>query len=408
MPTPTLAHLRRLRPLATLVALAACSTETPVRTPVEPTPTPPAPAPPAGPTYNGAQSVANFELLGGYRLDAAYASEGLALVRDADGFAVEIVAGAHAQTNSVHLYDMRAAMGRGTDAATYPLLRPARTWRATELFPRWIDGQNLRDVTVVMTPTGYDLAGIGRVFYNTSPRATTQINIRSISGSGAAATLGATREIAVNLPEQEFSGFIKHLDASRDLGTIGAGAYDSGQGSVGGLSYAVRQSSGTWTRLLSPPGFGDLTSPRLPRDADYSCAEGTSWVCIPPVGTRGVWSTERIGGGGVRYGDHVLFIPTLGYGSRAYARQSYTFGDPALDRAVAYFFRHDASTGAVTFQRYDRWSFAAPGEPVLGVAIGRVRGVTEPVLFVMKANAWSDGGPARVMPALQLFRIKGD
>ena len=143
--------------------------------------------------------------------------------------------------------------------------------------------------------------------------------------------LGPAREIPVDLPEQEFSGFIKHADSRTDLSVIGAGAYDSGQGSVGGLSYAQQQPNGSWTRLLQPPSFGDLTAPRLPRDTAYSCPDGPSWVCIPPIGNVGVSSTERVGGGGVRFGNTVMFIATPGYGDRRYNRQSYTFGDPSKD-----------------------------------------------------------------------------
>jgi hypothetical protein len=395
--------LARCVSLAAIVLLAACATDTPAPTPVEPTPSPPiAPAPPA---YAGPQSTATFELLGGYRLDVAYASEGLALLRDSSGIVTAIVAGAHAQSNSLHFYDLRTPYTSGSAADAYPLITPTRTWRVNELFPRWIDGQTVRDVSITPTATGFDLAAIGRVFYNTSPRPSTQINIRSIIANGA--QLGATREIAVNLPEQEFSGFIKHVESARDVGAIGAGAYDSGQGSVGGLSYAVRQPDGSWTRLLRPPGFGDLTSPRLPRDAEYSCTDGMSWVCIPPANGTGVWSTERIGGGGVRYGNNILFIATLGYGSRSYGRQSYTFGDPSEDRAVAYFFKQDTVTNSVTFQRYDRWVTAAPGELVIGTALGRVRGVNDLVLFVVKSYAWGPL-PGRAGSVLQLFRIKPD
>lgn len=392
----------RIRPrsLPTLGALAlvACVSDDPTAAPLQSPNAPPI-------SYAGAQSVANFELVGGYRLDVMYASEGLALVRDAEGYAVEAIAGAHTHTASVHLFDLRAVRGVGSDAAAYPLLTSVKTWKVAELFPRWISQQSLRDITVVATAGGYELAGIGRVFYNTAPRATTQVNVRTIFGSGASSSLGATREIPIDLPEQEFSGFIKHDDARADLNAIGAGAYDSGQGSVGGLSYAVREASGRWRRLLTPPGFGDLTSPRLPRDADYACPGGSSWVCIEPSGGKGVWSTERIGGGGVKYGHNLVFIATLGYGPRTYAQQSYTFGDPAQDKAVAYFFREDSLTSAVAFQRYDRWVFAAPHENVIGVALGRVRGVDGLVLFVVKTNAW---GPAneRAGSVLQLFRIK--
>jgi hypothetical protein len=349
------------------------------------------------------ESIAAFELLGGWRLRSDYASEGLALVRDAQGYVVEAIAGAHVYDHAVHVFDLRQGWGAGADQNAYPVLAPLRTWTVASLFPRWIEGQNLRDVTAVTTPSGYELAGIGRVFYNTAPRPVTQINVRELRDGGT--TLGPAREVAVNLPEQEFSGFIKHDDSRNDLAAIGAGAYDSGQGSVGGLSYAVRQASGAWVRLLEPPSFGDLTSPRLPRDALYSCTDGISWVCIPPVDGVGVWSTERVGGGGVRIGRSVMFLPTLGYGDRSYARQSYTFGDPALDQAAAYFFVHDRRGGAVRFDRFEPWPHAAPGQPVIGVAVGRVRGRGGLLLFVLKSVAWGEGGTPTA-PVLQVFTTR--
>ena len=366
--------------------------------------TAPPPADPAAiAAYLGPQSVASsFQLLGGYRLQVDFASEGLGLIRDADGYVVEAVGGANAQTNTLNLYDLRKPFGTGADASAYPIVAPKRRWAVRDLFPRMMAGQTIRDVAIVSGVNGYELGGIGRVYYNTSPRAFTQINVRALSADGA--TLGAAREIAVNLPEQEFSGFMKSVTPATDLQAIGAGAYDSGQGSVGGLSYAVQSTAGTWTRRLSPPSFGDVTSPRLPRDTNYSCDDPVSWVCIPPLNGQGVWSTERIGGGGVRYGDNILFIPTLGSGARSYNRQTYTFGAPAEDRAFAYFFKENATTGAVTFQKYDRWVHAAAGEQVVGVALGRVRGVSGQLLFVAKSYAW-DTGLYKVGSIVQVFRI---
>jgi hypothetical protein len=350
-----------------------------------------------------ALSVANFQLLGGWRLRSDYASEGLALVKDAQGYVVEAIAGAHVYDHAVHVFDLRSAWGPGGDISSYPALSPLRTWTVEQLFPNWISGQNLRDVTVVATAGGYELAGLGRVFYNTAPRPTTQINVRELRDGGT--TLGPTREIAVDLPEQEFSGFVKHADSRSDLAAIGAGAYDSGQGSVGGLSYAVQRSPGVWQRLLNPPSFGDITSPRLPRDADYSCPDGASWVCIPPAASTGVWSTERVAGGGVRIGRSVLFLPTLGYGDRTYARQSYTFGDPALDRASAYVFRHDRRGGTVSFDHHEPWPYAQPGQIVIGLAQGRVRGYSQPLVFVATASAWGEGS-VPTAPVLQVFRVR--
>ncbi|MBK8247126.1 MAG: hypothetical protein IPK85_07010 [Gemmatimonadetes bacterium] len=363
-----------------------------------------APLSPVGPSATTPTVAAMFELIGGYRLGVDYASEGLAIVPDAQGFAQALVGGAHAHQRGVHLYELPGAPGPGNDVNAYPLVVPTRTWSVATLYPRWMDGQTLRDLAVVPAPGGFALAGIGRVFYNTSPRAVTQINVREIRAVDYA--LGGTREVAVPLPEQEFTGFIKHEDRTQDLLAIGGGAYDSGQGSVGGLSYAVQGADGVWRRRLTPPSFGDLASPRLPRDSAYSCPEGPSWVCIPPANGKGVWSTERIGGGGVRIGNTIVFIATLGYGPRTYARQSYTFGDPAQDRAVAYFFQQDPATQAVTLAAYDRWTFAQPGELVIGVARGRLRGVNEPVLFVATSMAWApSAGAGKVGTVVHAFRI---
>ncbi|MCC6242968.1 MAG: hypothetical protein IT353_09010 [Gemmatimonadaceae bacterium] len=365
--------------------------------PVTPSSGPPSALPPT------ASVATTFELVGGVRLATEYASEGLALVTDADGMVVEVIGGAHVYSGSVHVYDLRSGIGSGAAVSAYPVMTPTRTWSVNTLFPRWIAGQNLRDVAVARTANGYELAGIGRVFYNTSPRAVTQVNVRELLSNGT--VLGTAREIPVNLPEQEFTGFIKHDSSAKDFSAIGGGAYDSGQGSLGGLSYAIRDRLGQWTRRLNPPAFGDLTTPRLPRDTAYSCPDGIDWVCIPPVAGRGVWSTERMAGGGVRFGQTLMFIPTLGYGERRYSRQTNTFGDPAQDRAVAYFFRQATDSSAIEFVGYDRWTFAEPGEPVIGVALGRLRGVTGLLLFVVKANAWGDGA-VRASPVLQVFRIK--
>ena len=354
----------------------------------------------SGPTDAAPSVAASFTLLGGVRLRAPYAGEGLAVVPGDDGLAESVIAGAHVHDHAVHRYRLPAQLGSGTDVSQYPVLSPSATWPVAELFPNWMAEQTLRDVAVVPATDGFALAGIGRVIYQTAPRPQTQINVRIVHANDR---LGETREIGIPLPEQEFSGFIKHTDATRDLHAIGAGAYDSGQGSVAGLSYATFR-DGQWQRLLTPPPFGDLTSPRLPRDADYSCPDGASWVCIPPIGDRGVWSTERIGGGGVRYGDTVLFIATLGYGAREYANQSYTFGDPARDRAVAYFFVHRGGASVPALAGYDRWHFAPAGQRVAGVALGRWPGESAPVLFVTTANAWGEGA-VRDAPVLQLFRI---
>ena len=79
----------------------------------------------------------------------------------------------------------------------------------------------------------------------------------------------------------------------------------------------------------------------------------------------------------------VLFLPTRSCGSRSYARQNYTFGDPARDQTVAYFFEHVAGGDSLRFVGYDTWPFSTAGEPVLGVALGKLRGSNDLVLFVV-------------------------
>ena len=78
----------RLRVLAlALGAVTACTTAREITAPVEPVPQTP---PVTSPTPSASSA---FELLGGCRLNADYASEGLALVTDADGFTVGMIGG---------------------------------------------------------------------------------------------------------------------------------------------------------------------------------------------------------------------------------------------------------------------------------------------------------------------------
>src|SRR6185503_10797510 len=118
---------------------------------------------------------------------------------------------------------------------------------------------------------------------------------------------------------------------------------------------AVESSDGTWRVVYQSPEFGDIASPRLPRDPDYSCPEGPSWVCIPPVDGAGSWSTERIWGGGARIGDTALILPSLGYGERKYSNQSSTFGDSSLDQVSLYLFSIDPATGDYSFKGFYPW-----------------------------------------------------
>lgn len=95
---------------------------------------------------SAAQNVpSSFELVGGWRLQVEFASGGLALVRDADGFVVEAIGGAQISTAKVNLYDLRGGAGKGSMASARPVLAPTWQWSMAALFPKVPAGQNLRD-----------------------------------------------------------------------------------------------------------------------------------------------------------------------------------------------------------------------------------------------------------------------
>jgi hypothetical protein len=384
-------RMRRLLPHALLlVCLAVLSGCHDAAAPVQPPPDPPA--------ASASWARTRLRPLGGWRLDIPYAGEGLAIVPDASGLADAVYTSGHLQQDVLHRTRLRVAASGDSVIDAMPRLVPDDTLHVASVFPDLPSGQRVRDFAVTPRGSGLELAALGRVFYNTTPRAQTRIVMRALDASQR--PVGAVRSMDVPLPEQEFSGFIKQGDASRDLAAIGGGGYESGQGSVGGISYAALRGS-DWRRLLQPPGFGDLLSPRLPRDSAYACPGGASWVCLPPANGRGVWSTERLFGGGVRLGDTVLFLPTLGYGERTYERQSATFGDPARDRVSLYRFVHHTSD-SVVFVAHEPWPFTTPGQSVHGMALGRLPGVTEPVLFVLVAGAWGHGA-SHDAPALLVY-----
>jgi hypothetical protein len=378
--------------LALLIALLGCSEATPV-----------APPDTQSPADDAAWVRTRFVPLGGWRLAIPYVGEGLAIIPDATGDANAVVTSGHVQQDVLHRTPLTPLGAADTIVLAMPVLVPSDTVRVATLFPTLPDGQRVRDLAVVPTASGFDLAAIGRVFYQTAPRSETRIVVRAMTTHFRATA--TTRDELVPLPEQEFSGFIKHTDATRDPASIGGGGYESGQGSVAGISFAMRRGA-QWQRLMRPPGFGDLQSPRLPRDTAYSCPDGASWVCLPPVNGRGVWSTERVFGGGVRLGDTLLFFPALGYGARTYARQTATFGDPSRDRTVLYRFVHHAVSDSVAFVAYTPWPFTAAGQSVHGMALGRLRGVNAPVLFVLVSAAWGQGVAADA-PVLLAYRIVG-
>lgn len=345
----------------------------------------------------------------GWRLPQDFASEGLALIQDPDGYVVEAVGGAHVYNAAFNVYNLRGPLISGTDRNSYPISTILRRWGHAELFPDKDPRHNLRDAIVRHTDNGnYVIYGIGRVYYNTTPASSTRFNARQLLDGGT--RLGFTETILVDKPEQHFTGFIHRSDLTREVTELGGGAYDSGQGSPFGLSYASRSMSGSWKWILEPPPFSSMDwTLRMPRPLGYSCAGGDSWVCIEPKVDngvlRGVWSTERQAGGMVRFGSIAFALPTLGFGIRDYAYQSYTFGLGELDKAWGYFFKENPSTGLMEYWGYDGWPYSNNGEIVLGMALGRLRGVPGVLLFVTTGYAWQ-AGMYQDGPILQAFPVK--
>ena len=67
--------------------------------------------------------------------------------------------------------------------------------------------------------------------------------------------------------------------------------------------------------------------------------------------------------------------------------------------------RDERRGGGVRFDRYEAWPYAAPGQPVIGVAVGRVRGISGLLLFVLKSMAWGKGSTPTA-PVLQVFSVR--
>jgi hypothetical protein len=234
------------------------------------------------------------------------------------------------------------------------------------------------------------LAGAEAVLANPQPYDPVLNNCTQVNNNFT--SIGNAEKIPVNIPEQWVTGF------GGTETRLWGGAYDSGQGTTMGPVLASRADNGQWNILYRAPDLGNFSNaiPLLPRPQGYNCTDGDSWVCHAPIpfaptnDVFGVWTTERIAGGGVEIGDVAMILPTLGFGDRNYANQSYTFGPANLDKSYAYYFRKNAN-GKYEFLNYDDWPFSYPGENIIGMKIGKLEGRSGLYLFVVRSNAYYYG-----------------
>jgi len=335
------------------------------------------------------QTSTLFTHVGGFKVPVEFASSGIGLVTNDNGEVIKIAAGDHTYQQSMSIYNIQGQSILGsTQVSNYPSIAREVTLTRAALFPYWDSRHDLRDYFITSSANGSEnrICGVGRMYYNTNPQPSTNIHCTQTSNNFS--TIGAAEQIPVNIPEQWVTGFGGGED--RLLG----GAYDSGQGTTMGPVLGSKQPNGSWTVLYRAPNLGDFTSslyPVLPRPLGYNCIAGNNWVCHEPISGVGVWTTERIYGGGVEMGDVAMVLPTLAFGDRDYAFQTSTFGLPALDKTYAYYFRRNAQTGKYQLQNYDAWPFSSAGQNIIGMKIGKLPGQSGIFLFVVRNNAYVYG-----------------
>jgi hypothetical protein len=163
-----------------------------------------------------------------------------------------------------------------------------------------------------------------RGFYTVDPAATMPMTIYAQDG----------QTIAINLPQQKFSGFVKRGPGLDPL--IGGGGYESGQGSQSGPSLATlsgqRLIEYQWPGL---PGSNlENWNQRAPRDTNYYPSDHgirrDYWVAWEPRTVNGQlqgrWASDMVFGGGLALPDGITYWPWQGVGPLDYALQEPTFG----------------------------------------------------------------------------------
>ncbi|HMO36419.1 MAG TPA: hypothetical protein PKA06_10275, partial [Gemmatales bacterium] len=292
--------------------------------------------------------ITEFVLLGGWRLTAEFARGGMAI--DHTGKKLYLVG--HAERDEVYEYEL-PEMGPGQDPQQWPALKPVRVipgW--------WQDGY----ANSLAYHEGKLWAAI-RKFYDTSPPKTLTLF----------ASDGSQKEI--NLPRQQFSGFVKSAGKFPELG---CGGYESGQGSAFGPTLATIEG-----KALIYHDFNADWKSREKREPNYYPVERKDcWTALEPREIQGKlegrWACDRVYGGGVRLPSGIYFWPYMGIGDIDYARQSTTFA--AKDQTYLY--------------QYDPTNYALIGWkalPELGLITGHEVSPDGKLIYLVEGNVWKSG-----------------
>jgi hypothetical protein len=338
--------------------------------------------PPSSPPPSGS-GTANRQLLGGWRLAMQGEPQG-AIAIDFNSMRLWI-SGAGGGVQQFNL----PAMNSG-DPNGWPRLSPgpsiARWWPGTlsgaqGVYPNGlVFWQNKLWVAV-------------RGFYTVEPSATMPMTIYAQDG----------QTIATNLPQQKFSGFVKRGPGLDPL--LGAGGYESGQGSQSGPSLATlsgqRLIEYQWPGM---PGSNlEYWNQRAPRDTNYYPSDHGDttrtdyWVAWNPRTVNGQlqgrWASDYVFGGGLALSDGITYWPWQGTGPLDYVNQNPTFAFDGKTQTSQY--RYDANT-------YQFISFAKLQDtgrfPVKGQELG-----PDGKVYLSVINPWWDSGQNMTDVAIKVY-----
>jgi uncharacterized protein YkwD len=279
-------------------------------------------------------------LLGGWRVAAPFARGQIAV----DWSTRRLWMAGFGQSNDIYEFDI-PDMGTGEDPSTWPVLQPTKVipafWPGG--WPVYANGMIFWQGELWVSP---------RMTYDTAPPDT--LTLYSESG----------RTLTVDLPRQQFSGFIKRFGQDP---LLGSGGTESGQGSARGPTAAGLDG----TVYLGPWNYGAGWDGREVRPADYYPVNHVdAWYALDPAnhgdGTQGRWASDQIYGGGLWLPEGVAYWPLMGTGDIDYAYQNLTLS--ATTETVEYLY--DPTTWRPTFSvtsfgPIDGQDFGPNGEVVL-------------------------------------------
>ncbi len=316
----------------------------------EDVPPPPPPPPPPPSTKR--------KLLGGWRIFEEFARGAIAI----DFSRMKLYMTGHAQRNEVKVYSL-PAMGQGEDPANWPIVTPEATiaqfWPSSEGYANGLAFYNGK------------LWASPRVFYDMTPKPTLTLYAQD----------GERTDVA--LPRQKFGGFVK--TGSNTVPMVGAGGYESGQGTASGPSLGTMDGQQLigykWPAL---PGANlEFWNDRCPREPNYSLdGGGDSWVAWQPRdlghGLEGRWACDGVWGGGLLLPEGYCYWAWMGIGPLNYSWQSVNFAQVDMNRTYKYVYDKDT-------HELLGWEFV-DDKKVSGQELG-----PDGKVYLNKADIWSSG-----------------